>query len=145
MDYSFFTINLWEFERTAWQVWNSASVGVESGSNPLSGSAIWTGAMVGRLTDGYGNEEPGALVLGDSRLTFDFARNDIDVAFTGIRSDNDEAYPDITWDNIPVQDEMFGSSRGGYVTGTFYGPGHEEVGGVFERNQIVGAFGATRQ
>lgn len=145
MDYSFFTINLWEFGHEGQQVWNSASVGVESGANPVSGSAIWTGAIVGRLTDGHGNEEPGALVLGDSRLTFDFARNDIDMAFTGLRSDNDEAYPDITWDNIPVQDGVFGSSQGGYVKGAFYGPRHEEVGGIFERDEIIGAFGASLQ
>ena len=149
MDYSFFTINLWEFEQQGWQVWNSASVGVESRSNPVSGSAIWTGAMVGRLTDGHGNEEPGALVLGDSRLTFDFARNDIDVVLTGIRSEDGTAYADLIWENIPTESGRFASRSGfvadGFVHGNFYGPNHEEVGGVFDRNQIVGAFGAKRQ
>ena len=147
MDYNFFTVNLWEFERVGWQLWNAASAGVESGSNPVSGSAIWTGAMIGRKSHPTQVERrPGALVMGDSRLTFDFATNEIDVAFTGIRSDDNESYPDITWDNILVQDGAFGSSRGvGYVNGTFYGPGHEEVGGIFERNEIIGAFGASRQ
>ena len=145
MDYNFFTINLYEFERAGWQLWNGASVGVESGSNPVSGSAVWTGAMIGRSSDPDEVEKPGALVLGDSRLTFDFARNDIDVALTSIRSDNGESYPDITWDNIPTQNGVFEGSQGGYVTGAFYGPGHEEVGGIFERNQLIGAFGASRQ
>ena len=31
------------------------------------------------------------------------------------------------------------------ISGQFYGPNHEEVGGVFERNMIVGAFGAKRE
>ena len=31
------------------------------------------------------------------------------------------------------------------IKATFYGPNHEEVGGVFERDNIVGAFGAKRQ
>ncbi len=79
--------------------------------------------MIGRLSDPVEVEKPGSLVLGDSRLTFDFARNDIDVAFTGIRSDNNEAYADITWNNIPVQN------------GAFYGPGHEEVGGDLRAQQ----------
>ena len=145
MEYNYFTVNRWKFDSVGWQLWNGASVGVESGSNPVSGSAIWTGAMIGRLSDPDEVENPGALVLGDSRLTFNFARNDIDVAFTGIRSDNDEAYPDITSDNISVQDAVFRSSHGGYVKGAFYGPGHEEVGGIFVHNQTIGVFGASRQ
>ena len=146
MDYNFFAVNLWEFERVGWQLWNGASVGIESGSNPVSGSAIWTGAMIGRSSDPSEIEKPGALVLGDSRLTFDVVRNDIDVAFTGIRSDAGDSYPDITWDNIPTRNGLFGgNSGGGSIQGAFYGPGHEEVGGIFERNQIIGAFGARRQ
>lgn len=142
MDYSFFTLNLWEFEPTGWQVWNAASVGVESGSNPVSGSATWTGAMVGRLTDGQGNEEPMTQVVGDSRLTFDFAANELDVALTRIQADDGQSYADLMWENLPTANGAF---AGQGVSGRFYGPNHEEVGGVFEWNQIVGAFGATRQ
>ncbi len=142
LDYSFFTVNQWTFEGTEWQIWNGASTGLESGSNPVSGSTVWTGAMVGR-TRGLGYPEPGAPVTGDSRLTFDFARNDLDVALTGIRSDNGTAYTDLTWEDVPVTQGQFGSSGG--LSGTFYGPNHEEVGGVFERDQMIGAFGAKRQ
>ena len=28
--------------------------------------------------------------------------------------------------------------------GTFYGTNHNEVGGIFDRNDILGAFGASR-
>lgn len=142
MDYNFFTVNLWEFDRVGWRLWNAASVGVKSGSNPVSGSAIWTGAMVGRAHDPRDVERPLATVMGDARLIFDFVQNDIDVALTGIQAEDGTAYPDIAADNLAVQDGVFG---GGGFQGSFYGPNHEEVGGLFERNQIVGAFGATRQ
>ena len=144
MDYHFFTINLWEFERVGWQLWNAASVGVESGSNPVSGSATWTGAMVGRLSGGPGvqHERPGVLLLGDSRLIFDFATNELDVALTRIQSDDGTSYADLTWDNLPA---MNGAFAGRGVSGRFYGPNHEEVGGLFSRDDLMGAFGATRQ
>ncbi|MCY4614618.1 MAG: transferrin-binding protein-like solute binding protein [Nitrospira sp.] len=139
MDYSFFTVNRWTFDDTNWQIWNAASVGMESGSNPISGSAMWTGAMVGR-THGAGEHEPGVLVTGESSLTFDFVRNDLDVALTGIRSTNGQTYADLTWENIQVENGHFGGS----VQGSFYGPNHEEVSGTFERQNMLGAFGATR-
>ena len=34
-------------------------------------------------------------------------------------------------------------SDGDYISGTFYGPAHEEVGGVFEKSSLAGAFGAS--
>ena len=36
-------------------------------------------------------------------------------------------------------------SPGNRIQGGFYGPGHAEAAGVFERADIVGAFGAKRQ
>ena len=152
LEYSFFTINRWTFDPSDWQVWNAASVGVESGSNPVSGSATWTGAMVGR----QGNQEPGPTVSGNARVTFDFAANNLDVALTGIRSATGDTHADLTWDNVPVRNGAFGDlSAGGpdvpgqesfrSIQGAFYGPNHEEVGGVFQREQLTGAFGATRQ
>jgi len=30
------------------------------------------------------------------------------------------------------------------IEGRFYGSDHQEVGGIFERNQLTGAFGASR-
>lgn len=141
MDHNFFTVNLWEFERTGWQVWNAASSGVETGSNPVSGSATWTGAMVGRLS--RGDHEPGEAVVGASRLTCDFAQNDIDVALTGIQLESGTtSYRDLTWENISTASGRF-SGEG--LRGSFYGPNHEEVGGVFENDSMLGAFGATRE
>lgn len=156
MEYSFFTVNHWTFAGTNWQIWNGASTGMESGSNPVSGLATWTGGMVGRTRGG--DHEPGVLVTGDSRLSFDVAANRLDVALTGIRSNEGQAYGDLIWSNLPVANGVFGTlstTRGpdllpvradlSSIRGAFYGPNHEEVGGVFERNQLIGAFGATRQ
>ena len=152
MEYSFFTANLWEFNPTTWQLWNAAVVGVESGSNPVSGSATWTGAMVGRTRGAANHEEPGIAVVGDSRLTFDFATNEIDVAMTGMQSEDGTAYADLTWENVPTMNGRFAGTNHypdgsieGSVSGRFYGPNHEEVGGFVNSGALMGAFGARRQ
>ena len=50
----------------------------------------------------------------------------------------------MTWENLPVRNGRFGEGFDDpTIEGRFYGPNHEEVGGIFERNQIIGAFGAT--
>ena len=38
-----------------------------------------------------------------------------------------------------------GTFRANGLDGRFYGPNHEEAGGVFERNQIAGGFTLVRQ
>ena len=124
------------------------SSGMATDTNPVDGSAIWTGVMVGgRITE---TAEIGIGVRGHATLTYDFTGEDIDVALTNIQNskpvmDGKQIYPNMTWQNLPVRDGRFG---GGFddptLEGRFYGPNHEEVGGIFERNQIVGAFGAKR-
>ena len=58
---------------------------------------------------------------------------------------------DMHWNNIPLLgDGTFhdgGQQTGDFATisGAFLGPNHEEVGGVFDRDHIVGAFGAKQQ
>jgi len=124
-----------------------SSIGQLSGTNPVEGNATWEGVMVGgRISD---TPEIGDPLRGDATLTFDFANADLDVAFTNIRTlsiaREPATYPDMTWENLAVRDGRFG---GGFdeptIEGRFYGPNHEEVGGIFQRNRIVGAFGAQR-
>ena len=120
------------------------SVGALSGSTPVSGSAQWDGAMVG--------SQAGDRLQGDATLTFDFASTEMDAAFTNIQNLTaaldglDPAVPDILWNDLPTRHGRFGirSVQGEYLEGYFYGANHEEVGGVFERNNLIGAFGATR-
>lgn len=123
------------------------SIGQLSGTNPVEGNATWEGVMVGgRIGETADFGDP---VRGDATLTYDFANTDLDVAFTNIRSIRDvevpATYPNMTWENLPVRNGRFG---GGFddptLEGRFYGPNHEEVGGIFQRNRIVGAFGAQR-
>ena len=116
------------------------SLGDGSGSNPLTGSATWTGAMTGVKV---GSSSLGAEVTGDAALTADLGAATLDLAFTniaewgsGVRS------ADIRWQGVPMQDGAFQSTG---LDGRFYGPGHEEAGGVFERNGIAGAFSLARQ
>lgn len=51
-------------------------------------------------------------------------------------------YDDMFWRNIPVREGGFETFE---IRGQFFGPNHEEVGGVFERNSIVGGFAARRE
>ena len=43
-----------------------------------------------------------------------------------------------------VEDPLNLSQPRQRIAGHFYGPGHEEVGGIFEYASVVGSFGAKR-
>lgn len=120
------------------------SLGNATGTTPTFGNATWTGTMVG--SDTGVTAPPGNRIIGNANLTFDLSRSDIDVAFTFLRDiDSGRPYGNITWRNVPVTSGSFSTGFvGNSIDGRFYGPNHEEVGGVFERNQIAGAFGAKR-
>ena len=118
------------------------SIGNATGANPtLSGNATWRGGMVGG-TVGSGR----SLVRGDATLTLDMAQMAMDAAFTNIRdAGSGQSRADMMWDGLAVTNGTFGTDRqGDSMQGQFYGPNHEEVGGIFERDQIIGAFGAFR-
>ena len=51
-------------------------------------------------------------------------------------------YDDIRWQDVPVH---VGSFQPSGLDGRLYGSNHEEAGGVFERNEIAGAFSLIRQ
>ena len=126
------------------------SIGAASHTNPAAagGSATWRGAMVGfdesfagrdisRLED----SEPNVYV-GKAALTIDdFSNPVVDVRFSNIT--NEVRYlDDVVWRDLPVTE---GGFEGTGILGRFYGPQHEEVGGVFQFDAINGAFGAVRQ
>jgi len=121
------------------------SIGVATGSNPVLGSATWSGVMAG--VDVSDTASYRSRVRGDADLTIaDFTDPKLDVAFTNISDvDAGRRRADMTWDRVPLTDGGFGTgSDGNSIQGKFYGPNHEEVGGVFERDQVIGAFGAKR-
>ena len=118
------------------------SIGNTTGTNPaLSGDATWRGGMVG---GSVGSDR--SLIRGDATLTLDMAQMAMDVAFTNILNvGTGQSRADMMWDGLALTNGMFGTgSQGDSIQGQFYGPNHEEVGGIFERDQIIGAFGAGR-
>ena len=117
------------------------SLGVESATNPVSGSATWNGPVIGVDTTVFGR---GRTFRGFAEINVDVAEGDVDVAFTGMRFhlEGNVLRPNITWSDLPLIDGKFGSDS---IQGVFYGPNHEEVGGVFSRDGALGAFGGVRE
>lgn len=147
LDHSFFAV---EFNRIADGILENTpfnygySIGDAPETNPVAagGSGTWSGVMVG--ADVSATAARGDRIQGEATLTIaDFADPAVDVAFTGIYNlDDRSALPDMSWTGIAVTAGAFAATS---IEGRFYGPDHEEVGGVFERNQVLGAFGATRE
>ena len=123
------------------------STGVASTTppSPTGGSATWSGVMVGMDNAGA---HRGNVIQGDAGITVDFDALHADVAFTNVHDLNTGNDRDgITWNDAPItsQGTFSGAADGrGDMEGRFYGPGHEEAGGIFEYDGITGAFGASR-
>ena len=117
------------------------SLGAASGSDPVGGGATWNGPVIGVDTTGLGR---GRTFRGFAEVNVDFAAADVDVAFTVMRFhvEGNVVRPDIRWNDLPLNYGKFGSDS---IQGAFYGPNHEEVGGVFSRDGALGAFGGTRE
>ena len=110
----------------------------------------------------------GAFVLGDSAVTVSGlaagVEVSVDVAFTNIlNEDTGAGITDMVWHGLPLQgrqlgtgdvlfndgagyfrDESYGAAVPGSIYSRIYGPGHEEVGGLFQRDGIAGAFAGKR-
>ena len=117
------------------------SLGMATGTNPVSGSATWTGSVIGVDTHVIGR---GRALGGNAEINVDFADADVDVAFTFMtfHLEGNIWRHDITWNDLPLNAGEFGSDT---IHGVFYGPNHEEVGGVFRRDGLLGTFGGSRE
>ena len=123
----------------------AGSVGDESRSPP-PGGATWLGILVGVDVSDTGAR--GHFVQGDAALRVDdFSHPRVDVDFTGIVDVKTGArHRSMAWRGLALNGPRFlAGGDGDMIQGTFYGSRHREVGGVFERDRIVGAFGAKRQ
>ena len=82
-------------------------------------------------------------VEGEARIAIDdFDVPMVDVLFSNIRNQgNGSMLPDMVWNDLLLASGTFAGSG---LTGQFFGPDHEEVGGVFFRDNMSGAFGASR-
>ena len=125
------------------------SFGSSTGENPRAadGSARWEGLMLGRdMSAGPGR---GQVIRGDAGVTVEFGAGAVtaDVEFTDIATiETGDPWNDMAWRGMAVENGGFVRRHApdDTISGRFYGPGEEEVGGIFERDGIAGAFGGRR-
>ena len=121
------------------------SFGNDSGTNPTgTGSATWNGVMVGATSN------PDNIIQGDAEVEIrDLSASSpvVFIEFTNIRNLGTRAIvQSMGWASLSLSDGGFSHTHNqtGSIEGTFYGRTHNEVGGIFDRNDITGAFGAAR-
>ena len=149
MDHSAFTVQneRTSMEETTVSVRYALAGGDLTGSPP-QGSATWLGIMTGTPTTGSGK---GDRLVGTAALNLDLRHGlFLDVGFSGIKNiDRGAAHTTETviFADVPIggRGTFEAGLSGNRIQGGFYGPGHAEAAGVFERSNIVGAFGAKRQ
>ncbi|MDE0331740.1 MAG: hypothetical protein OXL41_07715 [Nitrospinae bacterium] len=116
----------------------------------LSGSASWSGRLLG-----FTSESQSLAGAADLTINFETLRGQID--FTGLEHWGVNATPGPvgsgqTWNDgdlrysVIVRKNTFIQTGGdaGEVTGAFFGPNHEGMGGVVERSDMSAGFGGTR-
>ncbi|MCY4488902.1 MAG: hypothetical protein OXF11_17535 [Deltaproteobacteria bacterium] len=132
----------------------------------VSVSGTWSGVMAGVMASS--SDDDAVFVRGDATVTVAYPGGSraalVDVEFASItREDTGARISNISWENLALEGgqfaagnvlhnhgdgyfgtEGFPASRGGGVFGQFYGPNHEEIGGLFHREGLAGAFGANR-
>ena len=114
--------------------------GTPSGSNPVSGNAVWLGG-VRAFDTSRGGYPP---VSGSARLEVDFSEATVDVDFTDFDTDHD----DMSWQGIQLTGGSFQDTQYSptyqTIEGAFYGDEHQGAAGKFDRDNLRGVFGAVR-
>ena len=111
--------------------------GTPSGSNPVSGSAVWNG-YVRAFDAGHAGYLP---VRGNARIEVDFADTTIDVHF----ADFDSGHGDLSWQGMRMTGGTFQDAQiSPTIEGAFYGSDHQGAAGKFDRDSLRGVFGAVR-
>ena len=135
-----------EYRTQYTRAWDEGPVPTASlASSGLTGTATWTGALVG-FTDA------GTAVEGDAGITVDIADMDGTAAFTDLMAGSSSWGPDLST-GIGVTGNYFadtGRERRLDVEGQFRGSGHEAATGVLRwedtaTGNLTGAFGALRE
>ena len=96
-------------------------------------------------------DDTGDRLIGTAALNYNMsAGSGLDVAFSGIENiDKGPAHSTETviFPDVPIgPGETFKAGvASDRIQGEFYGPAHDEADGIFERADMVGAFGAKRQ
>ena len=112
--------------------------GTPSGSNPVSGTAVWSGKVRAFDTLSVARWTP---VSGNARLAVDFRDATVDVDFT----DFEAGHSDMSWRSLRLRGGAFRGAPGlATIEGAFYGAEHQGVAGKFNRDGLQGVFGAVR-
>ena len=168
MDYGFFLVDVFTGQGEEDFRYETLWLGDASDKSPVtavSGTASWAGVMSGVKIEPL--SDIGALVQGDAAITVTGlnAGASVTVGFSNTsREDNGAAIADMTWSGLRLQGRSFGTAdvrfdgadgyarradfgteAEGSLFGHIYGPDHEEVGGLFNRDGIAGAFAARRE
>ncbi len=117
-----------------------------SPANPVN-EATWTGFAVARDHNIATDME--SVVVGDASISVRIdAQVLADVRLTGLaNTTTGQAYTDMVFEGMPVVRGQFSRYHAddNRLSGAFFGPGHEEAGGVFDHPEgLVGAYGADR-
>ena len=102
--------------------------------------------MVGHQRGLGAGEDP--FVEGDARVRASLFSNRVDIDFWNVHSiDRERSLTNFGFDDIPLESDgtFFGFDLG-TVEGAFFGPAHEEVAGMFHKNDndVTGSFGAIK-
>lgn len=121
--------------------------GYSTRTNPEM-EATWTGFVSAR--DRRAATDIESVVTGDASISVNIGAQVLaDVYLTGMANvTTGQTYADVTYENLVVTDGQFSRRHADNerLSGVFYGPGHEEVGGVFEAPQgLLGAYGGAKQ
>ncbi len=120
--------------------------GKATNTNPET-EAIWTGFATARDHNIATDLE--SVVTGDARISISIGEQVLaNVHLTGMaNATTGQAYTDMIYENMLVTDGQFSRYHADddRLSGVFYGPDHEEVGGVFDHPEgLVGAYGGDR-
>ena len=120
--------------------------GNATNTNPET-EATWTGFATARDHNIATDLE--SVVTGDASISVSISEQVLaNVYLTGMtNTTTGQAYADMIYENMPVTDGQFSRYHADddRLSGVFYGPDHEEVGGVFDHPEgLVGAYGGDR-
>lgn len=109
--------------------------------------AVWTGFATARDHNIATDIE--SVVTGDARISVSIGESvTADVRLSGLANiTTGQTYTDMVYNGMAVTEGQFSRyhADNNRLSGVFYGPNHEEVGGVFDHPQgLVGAFGGRK-
>ena len=125
-------------ERTSYFSPHGRIEGTLSGSNPVTGTAVWSGKARAFDTQSGAGWVP---VSGNARLEVDFGDATVDVDFT----DFEAGHANMSWNSLSLRAGAFSHTQdGATIEGAFYGSEHQGAAGKFQRDHLDGVFGAVR-